>query len=66
MDSVSGNKVEIVKQSITNKWAKFVDVKGTRDDVKSNTYIKKEKMDELIAKGEAEEFDWHKHEAIKD
>ena len=42
LDSVSGNKVEIVKQSITNKWAKFVDVKGTRDDVKSNTYTKEE------------------------
>lgn len=35
-------------------------------NIKSNTFIKKEKMDELIAKGEAEEYDWHKHEAIKD
>lgn len=42
LDTFSGNKVEIVKQSTTNKWAKFVDVKETRDDVKSNTYTKEE------------------------
>ncbi len=35
-------------------------------NVKSNTYIKKEKMDELIAKGEAEEYDNKKHKDIKD
>ena len=42
LDTLSGDKVAIVKQSTTNKWAKFVDVKDTRDDVKSNTYTKDE------------------------
>lgn len=56
LDNLSGNKVEIVKQSTTNKWAKFVDVKGTRDDVKSNTYTKEEieKFKERAAKIEQE------------
>lgn len=35
-------------------------------NVKSNTYIKKDKMDTLIANGEAEEYDWHKHKDIKE
>lgn len=43
LDTFSGNKVAIVKQSISNKWAKFVDIKATRDDVKSNTYTQEEK-----------------------
>ena len=42
LDTFSGNKVNIVKQSISNKWAKFVDLKSARDDVKSNTYTKDE------------------------
>lgn len=58
LDTLSGNKVNIVKQSISNKWAKFVDVKISRDGVKSNTYTKDEiegfrkKAKELEEKGE--------------
>ncbi len=35
-------------------------------NVKSNTIIKKDKMDELIANGEAEEYDYDKHMGIKE
>lgn len=35
-------------------------------NVKSNTFIKKEKMDTLLANGEAEEYDWDKHKDIKE
>ena len=59
LDTMNGNKVKIVEQSIEKAWAKFIDIENkSNDNVKTSSSYTKEELDFIKNKIKGEDLAW--------